>query len=54
MEGGKYYGALSYYINQVLSGHNVSKDNIWIEVVKDLMNKDPRLINQNIVIEYSK
>lgn len=54
VEGGKYYGALSYYINHVLSSRILSKDTQWIEAVKDMMSKDHRLTNQNMVIEYSK
>ena len=54
VEHGTYYGALSYYINHVLSNHKLTKDTMWIERVKDMMNKDPRLTNQNMVIEYSK
>ena len=54
VEGGKHFGALSYYINQVLSNHELSKDSKWIETVKEMIKKDPRLVNQNIVIEYSK
>lgn len=54
IEGGKYYGALSYYINQVLSSRILSKDTQWVEEVKDMMSKDHRLTNQNMVIEYSK
>lgn len=54
VEGDKYYGALSYYINHVLSSRILSKDTQWIEAVKDMMSKDHRLTNQNMVIEYSK
>jgi len=54
IESGKHYGALSYYINQVLSNHKLTKDTKWIEMVKDMMGKDSRLTNQNIVIEFSK
>ena len=54
VEGGKYYGDLSYYINHVLSSRILSKDTQWIEAVKDMMSKDHRLTNQNMVIEYSK
>ena len=54
IEGGKHYGALSYYINRVLSNHKLTKDTKWIETVKELMGKDTRLTNQNMVIEYSK
>ena len=54
VEEGKYYGALSFYINQVLSVQNLTKDTGWIDVVKEMMSKDVRLTNQNMVIEYSK
>ncbi len=54
VEGGKHFGALSYYINRVLSNHELSKDSKWIGTVKEMMEKDPRLINQNLVMEYSK
>ena len=54
MEDGIHYGALSYYINQVLSIHDLTHNSDWTEQVNDMMGKDPRLTNQNIVIEYSK
>ena len=54
VESGKHYGALSYYINRVLSNHKLTKDTKWIETVKEMMGKDIRLTNQNMVIEYSK
>ena len=54
VEGGRHYGALSYYINKVLSHHKLTKDIKWIDMVKDMMGKDMRLANQNMVIEYSK
>lgn len=54
VEGSRHYGALSYYINKVLSHHNLTKDIKWIDMVKDMMGKDMRLANQNMVIEYSK
>ena len=54
IEGGKHFGALSYYINRVLSNNELSKDSKWIETVKGLMDMDPRLTNQNMVVEYSK
>ena len=54
VEDGKYFGALSYYINRVLSNHELSRDSKWIETVKEMMEKDPRLINQHMVMEYSK
>jgi hypothetical protein len=54
VEGGKHFGALSYYINRILSNNELSKDSKWIETVKEMMEKDPRLVNQNLVVEYSK
>lgn len=54
VESSKHYGALSYYINRVLSNHKLTKDTKWIIMVKDMMDKDTRLTNQNMVIEYSK
>lgn len=54
VENGKHYGALSFYINKVLSNHQLTKDTRWIDSVKNMIGKDLRLINQNIVIEYSK
>ena len=54
VENGKYYGALSYYINQVLSKQELTNDSKWVDKVKDMMGKDHRLTNQNMVIEYSK
>jgi len=54
VESGTHYGALSYYINRVLSNQDLTKDSKWIETVKEMTSSDPRLINQNVVIEYSK
>ncbi len=54
VENGKHFGALSYYINQVLSKHDLTKDSKWIDMVKEMAGTDPRLTNQNIVIEYSR
>ena len=54
VENCKHYGALSYYINRVLSNLGMTKDSKWIETVKEMMEKDPRLVNQNLVMEYSK
>ena len=54
VEDGKYYGALSFYINQALSDQDLTKDIRWIDAVKDMMSKDSRLTNQNMVIECSK
>ena len=54
VESGKHYGALSYYINQVLSKQELTKDSKWVDKVRDMMSKDHRLTNQNVVIEYNK
>ena len=54
VENGKYYGALSYYINQVLSKQELTNDSKWVDKVRVMMSKDHRLTNQNMVIEYSK
>ena len=54
VEKGKYYGALSYYINQVLSNQQLTNDSKWVDKVRVMMSKDHRLTNQNMVIEYSK
>lgn len=50
-QNGQYYGPLSYYINQYLSGKNLTSNKTWVESVRTLMNKDKRLIKQNMVIE---
>lgn len=50
-QNGQYFGPLSYYINQYLSGKNLTSNKTWVESVRTLMNKDKRLIKQNMVIE---
>lgn len=50
-QNGKYYGPLTYYINQYLAGKSLTSNNSWVESVRVLMNKDKRLIKQNMVIE---
>ena len=50
-QNGQYHGPLSYYINQYLSGKNLTSNKTWVESVRTLMNKDKRLIKQNMVIE---
>ena len=50
-QNGKYYGPLTYYINQYLTGKSLTSNNSWVESVRTLMNKDKRLIKQNMVIE---
>lgn len=50
-QNGKYYGPLTYYINQYLTDKPLTSNNSWVESVRALMNKDKRLIKQNMVIE---
>ena len=50
---GKYYGSLSYYVNKTLKSIKLDKSISWTEKVVSLMNKDARLVRQNIVIETS-
>ena len=50
---GKYYGSLSYYVNKTLKSIKLDKNISWTEKVVSLMNKDARLVRQNIVIETS-
>lgn len=50
-QNGKYYGPLTYYINQYLTDKTLTSNNSWVESVRTLMNKDKRLIKQNMVIE---
>jgi len=54
IEGGKYYGPLSYYTSKVLSTTNIAKDGQWIDLVRKLMDGDMRLVRQHLVIETSK
>lgn len=48
---GRYYGALSWYANDVLRRTTLSASLAWTDDVKRLMSGDRRLIRQNIVIE---
>ena len=52
-EKGKYYGSLSFYVDKTLKITKLGKDISWTEKVVSLMNKDARLVRQNIVIETS-
>lgn len=52
-ENGKYYGSLSFYVDKTLKITKLGKDISWTEKVASLMNKDTRLVRQNIVIETS-
>lgn len=53
-QGGKYYGPLTYYTCQTLQRIELSSDAAWAETVRSLMDRDPRLIKQNMVIETSE
>ena len=53
MEGGKYFGSLSFYVNKVIKDTTLDMRNTWTERVAQLMNRDIRLIRQNLVIETS-
>ena len=53
-QDGRYYGPMSYYICQQLLTNPMSNDTKWIEKVRESMNKDKRLIRQNMVIESSE
>ena len=50
---GKYYGPLSYYVNQVLQTTKLDKNISWTNRVINLMNQDTRLVRQHPVIETS-
>jgi len=53
-QGGKYYGPLTFYINHCLGLKALTSDTSWVENVRALMNKDKRLIRQNMVIESNR
>lgn len=50
---GEFYGPLSFYINEVLKTKNKISNAQWVEDVRRLMDKDKRLVRQNVVIETS-
>lgn len=52
-ENGKYYGSLSFYVDKALKATKLGMDISWTEKGVSLMNKDARLVRQNIVIETS-
>lgn len=52
-QNGRYYGPLTYYVNQTLSKISLTSDTSWIETVRTFMGKDRRLIKQNMVSEKS-
>lgn len=53
-QNGQYYGPMSYYISRQLLTTTLSFDTKWIEEVRKGMDKDTRLIRQNMVTESSK
>lgn len=48
--GGTYYGPLSYYVNKVLSRHNLTHDIGWVDLVRKEME---HLQRQTMVVETS-
>lgn len=52
-ERGNYYGSLSFYVDKVLRMIKLDKNISWTNNVVELMNKDTRLVRQNLVIESS-
>ena len=53
VKGGKHYGALSYYVSQVLDRHNITRSLDWVGDVNALMEGDHALTDQNMVYESS-
>ena len=53
-QNGQYYGPMSYYISRQLLTTTLSFDTKWIEEVRKGMDKDIRLVRQNMVTESSK
>lgn len=51
--GGTYYGALSYYVAQVLTQKSIMADTFWWQDVRQLLDSDATLYNQHLVIETS-
>lgn len=49
----KYYGPLSFYVNKTLQNTKLNNNPSWTNKVVSLLNKDTRLVRQNIVIETS-
>lgn len=52
-ENGKYYGSLSFYVNKVLQSSTLDRNISWTNQVSKMVDKDKRLIKQNVVIETS-
>lgn len=52
-ENGKYYGSLSFYVNNVLQTSVLGKNISWTDKISKMVDADKRLIKQNVVIETS-
>ena len=50
---GKHYGPLSYYFNETLENHDFTKVKEWFSIVKNKMDDDHQIQNQNMVYEKS-
>lgn len=48
-----FYGPMSYYINAVLKSCDITSNTMWVDNVKQKMQADVKLSNQNMVIEKS-
>ncbi len=53
-ENGRFVGPLSHYVGRWLNSHRLDSDPQWTESVRKMMESDPRLIKQNMVIEKTK
>jgi hypothetical protein len=50
---GKHYGPLSYYFNETLENHDFIKVKEWFSIIKNKMDGDRQIQNQNMVYEKS-
>ena len=50
---GKYFGELSYYFNETLENHDFIKVKEWFSIIKNKMDGDRQIQNQNMVYEKS-
>ena len=50
---GKHYGPLSYYFNETIENHDFAKVKEWFSIVKNKMDDDHQIQNQNMVYEKS-
>ena len=50
---GEFYGPLSFYVNEALKTTTQINNTKWPEDVRSLMDKDKRIVRQNVVIETS-